>query len=51
MSAFSSAFWGQALAPFALFVMLLIAWPFKQLVKRMKDGKLKRFLLWGEKKV
>lgn len=39
-------FWAMAGAPFALFVMLLIAWPIKRWVQlRMKDGKLKRFLL------
>jgi hypothetical protein len=38
-------FLGQALAPFVLFVMLLIAWPIKKLVwKYLPDGKLKRFL-------
>ena len=41
----SDAFWAQLLAPFMLFVMLLIAWPIKKLVwKYMKDGKLKRML-------
>jgi hypothetical protein len=33
--------------PFVLFAMLLIAWPFKRAVQKyMKDGKLKRFLLF-----
>lgn len=41
-----SAFWGQAIAPFLLFAMLLVARPFKRAAQRMKDGKLKRFLLW-----
>lgn len=37
---------GQALAPFMAFLFLLMAWPFKELVKRkMKDGRLKRLLL------
>lgn len=46
-----SSFWGMALAPFMLFLMLLVAWPFKRLVQRkMKDGRLKRLLLlrWGD---
>ena len=38
-------FLAQALAPFMLLGMLLIAHPFKRAVERMKDGKLKRFLL------
>jgi hypothetical protein len=45
------SFWGQALAPFMLFLFLLIAWPFKRLVElKMRDGWLKRLLLlrWGE---
>jgi hypothetical protein len=38
-------FWAQALAPFMLFGMLLIAWPIKKLLwKYLPDGKLKRFL-------
>lgn len=41
-----SAFWGQLLAPFLLFAMLLIARPFKRAAERMKDGRLKRALLW-----
>jgi hypothetical protein len=33
--------------PFVLFAMLLIAWPVKRLIQLyMKDGKLKRFLLF-----
>lgn len=41
-----SAFWGQALAPFMAFLMLLIAQPFKRFVqKRLRDGRLKRLLL------
>jgi hypothetical protein len=46
-----SSFWGMALAPFMLFLFLLIAWPIKRLVQlKMKDGPLKRFLLirWGD---
>lgn len=40
-------FLSQALAPFVLFAMLLVAWPIKRWVElRMKDGKLKRFLLF-----
>lgn len=39
-------FWYQAAAPFGLFVMLLIAWPFKRAIQvYMKDGRLKRLLL------
>lgn len=41
----------MALAPFMLFLMLLVAWPIKRLVQlKMKDGRLKRFLLfrWGD---
>lgn len=39
------AFWAQLMAPFMLFVMLLIAWPIKKLMwKYMKDGELKRML-------
>ena len=34
-----------AAAPFGLFLLLLIAYPFKRYVKNMKDCKLKRFLL------
>lgn len=37
----------MALYPFALFVMLLIAWPFKRAVQRMKDSRIKRLLLWS----
>ena len=34
------------IAPFFLALMLLIAWPIKRWVQtRMKDGRLKRFLL------
>lgn len=33
------------LAPFVCFGMLLIAYPFKRAVLRMKDGRIKRFLL------
>jgi hypothetical protein len=34
-------------APFFLFAMLLVAWPIKRWVQiKMKDGKLKRFLLF-----
>jgi len=39
-------FLGMALAPFGLFVMLLVARPFLNLVRRMPDGRLKRLLLW-----
>lgn len=40
-------FWAQLVTPFVLFAMLLIAWPFKRAVQRhMRDGKLKRFLLF-----
>lgn len=36
----------QAMAPFALYLMLLIAWPFKRAIQvYMKDGRLKRALL------
>jgi hypothetical protein len=35
----------QAGAPFMLLLMLLIAYPFKRYVQKMKDCKLKRFLL------
>lgn len=36
----------QAFAPFALYLMLLIAWPIKRLIQlKMPDGKLKRALL------
>ena len=46
-----SAFWSQLLAPFVLFAMLLIAWPFKRAVELyMKDGRLKRFLLYRWKR-
>ncbi len=39
-------FYAALLAPFMLFGMLLLAWPIKRWVQtRMKDGKLKRFLL------
>ena len=35
-----------ALAPFGLFVMLLIAWPIKRLLQlHMREGRLKRLLL------
>lgn len=35
-----------ALAPFALFVMLLIAWPIKRWLQlHMREGRLKRLLL------
>lgn len=40
-----NAFFVAAAAPFMLFLLLLIAYPFKQYVKKMKDCKLKRFLL------
>lgn len=46
-----SSFFGMALAPFMLFLMLLVAWPIKRLVQlKLKDSRLKRFLLlsWGE---
>ena len=37
----------MALAPFALLVMLLIAWPVKRAIqRRLPDGRLKRFLLF-----
>lgn len=42
----TAIFLSAALAPFGLFVMLLIAYPFKRMVQRMKDGKLKRLLLY-----
>ena len=35
----------QAGAPFVLLVMLLIAWPFKRAVQKMKDCKFKRIML------
>jgi hypothetical protein len=35
----------QMCAPFGLVLMLAVAYPFKRYVQRMKDGKLKRFLL------
>lgn len=39
-------FWYQLAAPFGLFVMLLIAWPFKRAIQvYMKDSRLKRLLL------
>lgn len=38
-------FLSQAMAPFMLLGMLLIAYPFKWAVQRMRDCKLKRFLL------
>jgi hypothetical protein len=36
---------GMALAPFFLLLCLLIAHPFKRAAERMKNGKLRRFLL------
>ena len=42
----TAIFLSAALAPFGLFLMLLIAWPFKRLVQRMKDGRIKRLLLY-----
>jgi hypothetical protein len=39
------AFWAQLVAPFLLVAMLVIAYPFKRLVMRMRDSKLKRLLL------
>ena len=42
-----STFLGPALAPFILALMLLVAWPIKRAIQLyMKDGKLKRFLLF-----
>ena len=39
-------FWVQMAAPFMLFLMLLIAWPFKRAIQvYMKDTWLKRLLL------
>lgn len=39
-------FWVMAAMPFVLYVMLLIAWPFKRLLQvKMKEGRLKRLLL------
>lgn len=41
-----NSFFVAAGAPFALGLMLLVAYPFKRYVQtKMKDGKLKRFLL------
>jgi len=33
--------------PFLLFLMLLVAYPLKCAIRRMKDGRLKRFLLFS----
>lgn len=42
-----STFLTMALAPFGLLLMLLIALPFKRAIqRRMKDGRLKRLLLF-----
>ena len=41
-----TAFIVAALKPFILVLMLLVAWPFKKLVERMPDSKLKRFFLF-----
>jgi len=39
-------FWVQLAAPFMLFLMLLVAWPFKRAIQLyMKDTWLKRVLL------
>ena len=39
-------FWVQMAAPFMLFLMLLIAWPFKRAIQLyMKDSWFKRLLL------
>ena len=38
-------FYVQLAAPFFLLLLLLIALPFKRWAQRLKDGKLKRFLL------
>jgi hypothetical protein len=44
----SEAFLVPLLQPFFLFLLLLIAWPIKRLIQlKMKDGKLKRFLLFS----
>lgn len=53
MMEFSDRVLSQMATPFVLFVMLLIAYPFKMaVIKYMKEGKLKRFLLfrWGDPK-
>jgi hypothetical protein len=50
---FSDRALAQLATPFVLFAMLLIAYPFKwAITKYMRDGKLKRFLLfrWGDPK-
>jgi len=42
------AFLVPAFLPFYLFLLLLIAYPVKKLIQlKMKDGKLKRFLLFS----
>jgi hypothetical protein len=45
-----TAFLAVAFKPFLAVLFLLIAWPFKRAVQLyMKDGKLKRFLLFSWK--